>query len=412
MKQKQSLSVTKFKNALISGYHSIYNQRYYLNSINVFPVPDGDTGSNLNYTVRLGIEKIINQQFSSLKTLFLSFNQGLLLGARGNSGVIFSEIFRGFCMGIPKDNKLLNNNILLDCFVSAKIIAYQAVIKPVEGTMLTIIRCIATMLRRFREKINSWSLVKTFTKIIVNCEETLFQTSGTSANNNVVKNVDAGAFALKVFFEGMLIYFRSNVIVRKLSSEELKKYHFIGKKQTATAFGFCTALTVKMFDQGQRKLLTKKLTTTTINSLVVAGDDVMCKVHGHTTRPGTMLDILQDHGELLQIKIDNMSLQHQTATNHTDLSECEAHVVVKKVLTPQEILLITENSQLSDYFTKEFQVKHQLVLDQKQPLTWLRLRKKISTIQTKQLLIISSQNESNGMTIPSARANTVLPNLK
>lgn len=139
----KKIDIKTLKVMLISGANNLYNHHFEVDKLNVFPVPDGDTGTNMNLTMMNGIKELNGKEYDSLKTFATTFSRGLMMGARGNSGVILSQIFRGFFQTIKtKDlkNDFISNEDLLKSWKSAQDYAYRAVMKPVEGTILTIIK--------------------------------------------------------------------------------------------------------------------------------------------------------------------------------------------------------------------------------------------------------------------------------
>ena len=127
------------KQMIISGTNNLYNHYPEVDSLNVFPVPDGDTGMNMNLTMSSGMKEIQNRNDSEVYPIAVAFSKGLLMGARGNSGVITSQIFRGFAQSL-EGKKVMNAVDLAEAFVNGSEVAYKAVIRPVEGTILTVIR--------------------------------------------------------------------------------------------------------------------------------------------------------------------------------------------------------------------------------------------------------------------------------
>ena len=133
------LEVSLLKEMLLSGSNNLYNHYPDIDALNVFPVPDGDTGMNMNLTLTSGAKEIQNRNDTNVYDLAKAFSRGLLMGARGNSGVITSQIFRGFAEALV-DEKTIDAQTLIKAFANAKEVAYKAVIKPVEGTILTVVR--------------------------------------------------------------------------------------------------------------------------------------------------------------------------------------------------------------------------------------------------------------------------------
>ncbi len=142
------------KRMIISGANNLYNHYPEIDSLNVFPVPDGDTGTNMNLTITSGAKEIQNRNDEDVYAIAKAFSRGLLMGARGNSGVILSQIFRGFTQAL-EGKKVINAVDLSEAFMNGKDVAYKAVMRPVEGTILTVIREAATYLHDNIAKVNS-----------------------------------------------------------------------------------------------------------------------------------------------------------------------------------------------------------------------------------------------------------------
>ena len=147
----KTINATVLKEMYISGANNLYNHYPEVDQLNVFPVPDGDTGMNMNLTVTSGMKEIQNKESVDLFVVSSNFSRGLLMGARGNSGVITSQIFKGFSLAC-EGKETLNAIALADCFAKAREIAYKAVMKPVEGTILTVIREASAALSDFVKK--------------------------------------------------------------------------------------------------------------------------------------------------------------------------------------------------------------------------------------------------------------------
>ncbi len=303
---------------LISGVHNLANHKEEINSLNVFPVPDGDTGSNMSMTAVSGINEIGDKEFNTPFKLMSSFARGLLLGARGNSGVIFSQIFKGFSLGIKEENTELNVVNFNACLLEAKKSAYAAVMKPVEGTILTVIREVGESLI---DKINQ---DMTFDKYF----ELLIKAAKKSVNNTpnllpVLKDVgvvDSGGQGLLLFFIGMQKAFlgkpiknNSSIITKIKAKNQKNKDNLLKSKTLSGNFGYCTEFVVIVDDLKKLSLFNKdryikdleKLGT----SIVVVSDDNIIKTHIHSKKPGNVLNLSQKIGYFKSIKIDNMTLQ-------------------------------------------------------------------------------------------------------
>ncbi len=308
---------------LISGTNNLTNHKEEINSLNVFPVPDGDTGSNMAMTAVSGINEISDKEFDTPFKLMSSFARGLLLGARGNSGVIFSQIFKGFSLGINEERTELSVVNFNACLLEAKKSAYAAVMKPVEGTILTVIRQVGEALI---DKINSdMSFDEYFGLLITAAKKSVANTPNLLPVLKDVGVVDSGGRGLLLFFIGMQKSFlgkpikNNSSIITKIKEKNQKLKDIKLKSKTLSGnFGYCTEFIVivddvkklAIFNKGRYIKDLEKFGT----SVVVVADDNIIKTHIHTKKPGHILNISQKIGYFKSIKIDNMTLQ--VSENH------------------------------------------------------------------------------------------------
>ena len=316
------------KQMIISGANNLYNNYPEVDALNVFPVPDGDTGTNMNLTMATGEKEVFTSNDSSIYNVAKAFAKGLLLGARGNSGVILSQIFRGFTEGL-KDKDKVDAIELANAFVMGKETAYKAVMRPVEGTILTVIREASTALYDRVEKDMS----------IATCLDILLEEAVKSLNRTpellpVLKEVgvvDSGGAGLVKILEGFSKALHNEIVEKNMPTvtESVEPYSSgkpfdlsAGKVQAKFAhdkeFGYCTQFLLSLADQENlkgKKLFNEKRFQAVLeahgNSIVFAKVEDIVKVHVHTLMPGTILTYAQQFGEFKMIKIDNMSEQHE-----------------------------------------------------------------------------------------------------
>ena len=320
------------KNMLISGANNLYNHYPEIDALNVFPVPDGDTGMNMNLTMTSGAKEIQNKVDTSIYEIARSFARGLLMGARGNSGVITSQIFRGFSLGL--DGRVtVDAKGFSDAFQKGVEVAYKAVMRPVEGTILTVIRESSETLHNNIQNIRS--IEDAMECLIVEAKASLQRTPDLLPIVKEVGVVDSGGAGLVKIFEGMLAALTDSFIERNqaTATEEASPLIAAGNKLEDEEYGYCTEFIMRLGPDSVKKPFNEKRFTSILsshgNSLVVVHDDDIVKVHVHTMAPGAALTYAQQFGEFIKLKIENMTEQHHaletgaTVEEHKDLVEEE-----------------------------------------------------------------------------------------
>ena len=320
------------KQMLISGGNNLYNHYPEVDALNVFPVPDGDTGMNMNLTMTSGAKEIQNRTDSDAFEIAKAFSRGLLMGARGNSGVITSQIFRGFSQGMEGKSEI-NALELAEAWQKGVEVAYKAVIRPVEGTILTVVREASQYL--YNNVKPSHSIEKAMEMLIQEGKESLKRTPELLPILKEVGVVDSGGTGLIYIFEGMLAAVKGDYIERSqaTTSEAENPIVAAGASMEEEEFGYCTEFIMSLGPDSVKKPFNEKRFTNILNShgnsLVVVRDEDIVKVHVHTLTPGNILNYAQQFGEFLKLKIENMTEQHhELATGalaaedvHTDLIE-------------------------------------------------------------------------------------------
>ncbi len=313
----KTINASTLKQMYISGANNLFNHYPEVDQLNVFPVPDGDTGMNMNLTATSGAKEIQNREFDSVGELASSFSRGLLMGARGNSGVISSQIFRGFAQAL-KDKKTINVKELSEAFVKAKEVAYKAVMKPVEGTILTVIRESSDSLSESISKIHS--IEEAMDWILEQARISLEHTPELLPVLKEVGVVDSGGAGLVYLLEGMDFAVHGKVIERKELSEPVSNTSslYAGAKlsEDEEGYGYCTQFIVRLGNKEDGKKVFregtfKKYLQEHGKSVVMVRDEEIVKVHVHTLFPGTMLNYAQQFGEFVTIVIENMSEEHK-----------------------------------------------------------------------------------------------------
>ena len=301
-----------FKMMVISASNNLYNHYPEVDALNVFPVPDGDTGMNMNLTLTSGAKEVQNRSDNDIYSIAKTFSRGLLMGARGNSGVITSQIFRGFAEAL-EGKKEINAVELADAFVNGSKIAYKAVIRPVEGTILTVIRESSENLKK---KIRTFSSIEDAFKILLHeAKESLERTPNLLPVLKEVGVVDSGGAGLVKILEGMESMIHGDFIERHEAEVVDKNGNAqVKADEEESEFGYCTEFILRLGPKETKKAFNKNRFTSVLNahgnSLVVVQDEDLVKVHVHTLTPGNIFNYAQQFGEFVKLKCENMTEQH------------------------------------------------------------------------------------------------------
>ena len=305
-----------------------------INSLNVFPVPDGDTGTNMNLSMSSGAKETAANVVENIGELGKSFSKGLLMGARGNSGVILSQLFRGMSQHIA-DKKEVNAKEFADAIQNGVSIAYKAIIKPVEGTILTVAREAAEAGLKAAE--NTTSVVEVMEAIYVEAQASLKRTPDLLPILKEVGVVDSGGQGLVCVYQGFVAALKGEKIeglesvetnVVDMQFEDDHDMDFMSPEDIV--YGFCTEFTVRL-DKEKKDFNEDKFREDMSkfgDSLLVISDSEYVKIHVHTETPGDVFNYGQQYGELIKIKSDNMREQHREV-----LRKQEA----KQATTPKEL---------------------------------------------------------------------------
>lgn len=300
-------------------------QAEFINSLNVFPVPDGDTGTNMSMSMASGAKYEREATSTNVGDLAQALAKGLLMGARGNSGVILSQIFRGFAKGCT-DKQELSAKDFVDAYANGAQTAYKAVMKPTEGTILTVVRESAQAGLN-EVKAGNYDLVDIMEKIYDASEEALKKTPDLLPVLKEVGVVDSGGqglvFVLQAFYESLSGKVAENDLVKPDNAQidEMinAKHHQSAQGKldpNDIKYGYCTQMMVRI---GRGKQVTQKFDYDTFynylaklgDSLLVINDDEVVKVHVHTEFPGKVLSWGQQFGDLQTVKVDNMRWQQE-----------------------------------------------------------------------------------------------------
>ena len=352
-----NITTSLFQEMVQAGATRLNKQAEYVNSLNVFPVPDGDTGTNMGMTIENGAKEVSDRTASTVGEAAGIFAKGLLMGARGNSGVITSQLFRGFSQSV-KDKEELDGAALAAAFQSGVEVAYKAVMKPVEGTILTVSRGAAIGAKKKAESTND--AVEVMRAALEGAKTALAKTPDMLPVLKEVGVVDSGGQGLVFIYEGFL----SALTGEFIASEEFQatpatmseminaEHHKSVAGHVATEdikFGYCTEIMValkqgptyvKDFDYDEFRNYLNNLG----DSLLVVNDDEIVKVHVHTEDPGLVMQEGLKYGSLVKVKVDNMRNQHEA---QVEKEERQAKPVEEKEYA---IIAVVAGDGLADIF--------------------------------------------------------------
>lgn len=291
---------------IISGCNNLEEQKNYVNSLNVFPVPDGDTGTNMSMTFRSATEEILSLKDETIGEVSKKLSRGALMGARGNSGVILSQIFRGIAKGLEGKSEVTSSDLANAIEEGAKS-AYKAVMRPTEGTILTVIRSAGEHALNYKGD----DVIELLEEVIKGSEDTLNKTPDMLPALKAAKVVDAGGMGLLVIFKGMLKELKEG---NKPSLDGVGETVEVSSKaelngEAEITYGYCTEFFINTTSITSEEF--KKEIENMGDSLISVGSDGLIKIHIHTEQPGEVLTKALAHGSLSKIKIDNMREQHR-----------------------------------------------------------------------------------------------------
>ena len=324
-----------------------------INALNVFPVPDGDTGTNMNLSMSSGAKETAANVVENIGELGKSFSKGLLMGARGNSGVILSQLFRGMSQHIA-DKKEVNAKEFAEAIQNGVSIAYKAIIKPVEGTILTVAREAAEAGLKAAE--NTTSVVEVMEAIYAEAQASLKRTPELLPILKEVGVVDSGGQGLVCVYQGFVAALKGEKIegleavetnLVDMQFEDDHDMDFMNPEDIV--YGFCTEFTVRL-DKEKKEFNEDKFREDMSkfgDSLLVISDSEFVKIHVHTETPGDVFNYGQQYGELIKIKSDNMREQHREVLRKQEAKQATA----PKELKEQAMISISMGAGLSKVLT-------------------------------------------------------------
>ncbi len=344
------------KNMILSGAQSLEENKEIVDSLNVFPVPDGDTGTNMSLTMQSAAREVKATKNNTLEEIANAAANGSLMGARGNSGVILSQLFRGFAKGI-KGKKKIDTKSLSEALQIASDTAYKAVMKPVEGTILTVAResAEAALTISTTEK----NMIVFIEKVIKEAEKSLRETPEKLKVLKEAGVVDSGGKGLVYIYLGGLASISGNLDMVEEDSiidSDIMDNNYINnieKIDGEIKFGYCTEFIIHTKKADINKF--KKVIEGYGDSMLVVGNDNVVKVHMHTNNPGKVMECALEIGSLSDINIDNMRLQH----SHQVFKENDEKTNInnEKEINRYGFIAVTMGEGLSRIF-KDFTVDH------------------------------------------------------
>ncbi|MCY7962519.1 DAK2 domain-containing protein [Bacillus inaquosorum] len=313
----RTLNGRTFAEMILAGAQNLSQNASAVDALNVFPVPDGDTGTNMNLSMTSGAREVEQMDTDDIGKVGSALSKGLLMGARGNSGVILSQLFRGFSKSIETKKEI--NALEFAAALQAGVdMAYKAVMKPVEGTILTVAKDAAKKAMILAEK--ETDITALMTAVTEEAEASLNRTPELLPVLKEVGVVDSGGKGLLCVYEGFLASLKGETVPQKAVLPSLDdmvsaEHHKSAQSMMNTEdieFGFCTEVMVRLdqtkreFDEGTFRQDLSQFG----DSLLVIADESLAKVHIHAEEPGNVLNYAQHYGELIKIKIENMREQH------------------------------------------------------------------------------------------------------
>ncbi|MGF0468922.1 DAK2 domain-containing protein [Lysinibacillus fusiformis] len=328
----QSLDGIKFAEMVQMGAHHLYQNANYVDSLNVFPVPDGDTGTNMNLSMTSGAKETELSASEHIGKTAQALSKGLLMGARGNSGVILSQLFRGFGKFIEKE-ATIDAKGFASAFQAGVDTAYKAVMKPVEGTILTVAREAAKKGVDVAE--TETDIIAVMEAFTAEAKASLDRTPDLLPVLKEVGVVDSGGQGLLFVYEGFLASLKGEPLPEKnnatlddlINAEHHRAQDFMNTEDIE--FGYCTEIMVRLEDGKEpfnEEQFRQELSPLG-DSLLVISDEEIAKVHIHSEQPGSVLSIGQKYGSLMKIKVDNMREQHSAIVGE----EHKAPMTTKKI---------------------------------------------------------------------------------
>lgn len=344
----ETINGSLFKDMLASGANNLSNKFSEIDALNVFPVPDGDTGTNMSLTFNAGVKDALACSSDDVCELAKVLSKGLLMGARGNSGVITSQIFRGLYQGVD-GMKEINGFQLANALVQGSRVAYKAVMRPVEGTILTVVREAADYTYAYATSTQDVTVTQVMEKMVKEAKESLERTPELLPVLKEVGVVDSGGAGLVTIFEGFLSALNGNVIQKEEVSETSEG---VQSSLESEEFGYCTEFIIRLSERGMKNFKEESLRDSLAsigNSIVCVQDDDIVKVHVHTLTPGDALNMGQRYGEFVKLKVENMQEQHENIMLNASVEKAPVEELPK---SKYAIITVAAGDGLKEMFTE------------------------------------------------------------
>lgn len=359
----EKITETEFRKMILTSSDRLNKNAEFINSLNVFPVPDGDTGTNMSLSFASGSKYVSESTSANVGDLAQALAKGLLMGARGNSGVILSQVFRGFAKSVSNKKELTPQD-LAQALQGGVETAYKAVMKPQEGTILTVARKSAEAAKKVAK--DGGDIVAVMKDTYGAAEAALKTTPDLLPVLKEVGVVDSGGQGLTFVYQGFYDALSGNVRddeVHKPSPVEMDEmvsaeHHKSAQGKLNTEdikYGYCTEIMVRL---GAGRLVEKKFDYDEFrgylaeigDSLLVIADDEVVKVHVHTEHPGMVLSYGQKFGSLIKVKVDNMRLQHETILEKDEEEEREEEISENEISGDYGIIAIASGEGVAEIF--------------------------------------------------------------
>lgn len=359
----EKITETEFRKMILTSSDRLNKNAEFINSLNVFPVPDGDTGTNMSLSFASGSKYVSESTSANVGDLAQALAKGLLMGARGNSGVILSQVFRGFAKSVSNKKELTPQD-LAQALQGGVETAYKAVMKPQEGTILTVARKSAEAAKKVAK--DGGDIVAVMKDTYEAAEAALKTTPDLLPVLKEVGVVDSGGQGLTFVYQGFYDALSGNVRddeVHKPSPVEMDEmvsaeHHKSAQGKLNTEdikYGYCTEIMVRL---GAGRLVEKKFDYDEFrgylaeigDSLLVIADDEVVKVHVHTEHPGMVLSYGQKFGSLIKVKVDNMRLQHETILEKDEEEEREEEISENEISGDYGIIAIASGEGIAEIF--------------------------------------------------------------
>lgn len=359
----EKITETEFRKMILTSSDRLNKNAEFINSLNVFPVPDGDTGTNMSLSFASGSKYVSESTSANVGDLAQALAKGLLMGARGNSGVILSQVFRGFAKSVSNKKELTPQD-LAQALQGGVETAYKAVMKPQEGTILTVARKSAEAAKKVAK--DGGDIVAVMKDTYEAAEAALKTTPDLLPVLKEVGVVDSGGQGLTFVYQGFYDALSGNVRddeVHKPSPVEMDEmvsaeHHKSAQGKLNTEdikYGYCTEIMVRL---GAGRLVENKFDYDEFrgylaeigDSLLVIADDEVVKVHVHTEHPGMVLSYGQKFGSLIKVKVDNMRLQHETILEKDEEEEREEEISENEISGDYGIIAIASGEGVAEIF--------------------------------------------------------------